>query len=613
MLERRRQAPAVTGRTRRRDGVVRWTWALFDALVWAAAIFVACWLRYDFDSADVPVMGALWFALAAMGGQIVIGGLIGPYVVGHERGSFEEIVDIAKTVAIVGLGLLIWALLINPVVVARSVPVSAAALALLSMFALRYTVRAVNTHRYATRKGECRVVLFGAGEAGRRLVRSMLREGDDQFIPVAMLDDDKRKGRLRVEGIRVRGTRENLAAVAAKYKATDLVIALPNADAALIRDVTERAEALGLNTLVLPPLRQLMDGRPTTDDLRDVNLEDLLGRHPIQLDQTAIAEQISGRIVLVTGAGGSIGSELCRQIVKFGPAKLLLLDRDESALHATQLTLAGHGLLDGDDTLLVDIRDPEALRSVFQLHQPEVVFHTAALKHLPLLQRYPLEAWKTNVLGSLNVLQAAEDAGVGTFVNISTDKAANPTCVLGYSKRVAERLTADFARRSMGRFVSVRFGNVLGSRGSVVPAFTAQIAQGGPVTVTHPEVKRFFMLIPEACQLVLQSAAIGSDGEVMVLDMGEQLKIVEVANTLVRLSGRTDIEISFTGLRAGEKLAEELFYPGETREQTAHPLVSSVLVPLIDTDMVRGMVHSSHADAADWMRERAMRSMEPVG
>jgi len=202
---------------------------------------------------------------------------------------------------------------------------------------------------------------------------------------------------------------------------------------------------------------------------------------------------------------------------------------------------------------------------------------------------------------------------VGTFVNISTDKAANPTCVLGYSKRVAERLTADFARRSMGRFVSVRFGNVLGSRGSVVPAFTAQIAQGGPVTVTHPEVKRFFMLIPEACQLVLQSAAIGSDGEVMVLDMGEQLKIVEVANTLVRLSGRTDIEISFTGLRPGEKLAEELFYPGETREQTAHPLVSSVLVPMIDTDMVRGMVHSSHADAADWMRERAMRSMEPVG
>jgi len=388
----------VTGPTKRYDGVIRWTWSLFDALFWGVAMFLACWLRYGFDAAAVPVFEALWFALAAMGGQVVIGGLIGPYVVGHERGSFEEIVDVAKTVAIVGLGLFIWALLMNPVLVARSIPVSAGALALLSMFALRYMVRAINTHRFATRKGERRVVLFAAGEAGRRLVRNMLREGDEQFIPVAMLDDDKHKGRLRVEGVRVRGTRENLAAVAAKYGATDLVIALPNADAALIRDITERAEALGLKTLVLPPLRQIMDGRPTANDLRDVNLEDLLGRHPIQLHQAAIAEQISGRIVLVTGAGGSIGSELCRQIAKFGPAKLLLLDRDESALHATQLTLAGHGLLDGDDPLLVDIRDPEALRSVFQLHRPEVVFHTAALKHLPLRQRYPLEAWKTTSL-----------------------------------------------------------------------------------------------------------------------------------------------------------------------------------------------------------------------
>ncbi len=597
----------------RRDRMVRWTWALFDALIWCGAVFLASLLRFDFDISDVAIRGTLWFALVAMAAQLIGGGLVGPYAVGHQRGSFEEIVDVAKTVAVVGTGLTIWALLLTPAMVPRSVPISAAALALLSMFALRYAVRAVSTHRYATRMSERRVIVFGAGEAGRRLTRNMIYDGVASFTPVAVLDDDRSKARLRIDGIRVRGSRRDLAKVASEYDATDLVIALPNADAALIRDITERAEALGLRTMVLPPLLQIMAGRPTTSDLRDVNLGDLLGRRPVELDQAAIAEQISGRSVLVTGAGGSIGSELCRQIARFGPAKLLLLDRDESALHATQLTLAGHGLLDGDDTLLVDIRDREALGHIFQHHRPEVVFHAAALKHLPLLERYPLEAWKTNVVGTLNVLRAAEEAGVGTFVNISTDKAANPSCVLGYSKRVAERLTADFARRSMGRFVSVRFGNVLGSRGSVVPAFTAQIAQGGPVTVTHPEVKRFFMLIPEACQLVLQSAAIGSDGEVMVLDMGEQLKIVEVANTLIRLSGRTDIEISFTGLRAGEKLAEELFYPGENREQTAHPLVSSVSVPVIDNDMVRGMVHSSHADAAGWMRERAMGSMEPVG
>ncbi len=594
----------------RRDRVVRWTWALFDALIWCGAVFLASLLRFDFGISDVAIRGTLWFALVAMAAQLIGGGLVGPYAVGHQRGSFEEIVDVAKTVAVVGTGLTIWALLLTPAMVPRSVPISAAALALLTMFALRYAVRAVNTHRYASRKSDRRVIVFGAGEAGRRLTRDMLHDGDASFTPVAVLDDDRSKARLRIDGIRVRGTRRDLAKVASEYDATDLVIALPNADAALIRDITERAEALGLRTMVLPPLLQIMDGRPTTSDLRDVNLGDLLGRRPVELDQAAIAEQISGRSVLVTGAGGSIGSELCRQIARFGPAKLLLLDRDESALHATQLILAGHGLLDGDDTLLVDIRDREALGHIFQQHRPEVVFHAAALKHLPLLERYPLEAWKTNVVGTLNVLGAAEEAGVGTFVNISTDKAANPTCVLGYSKRVAERLTADFARRSMGRFVSVRFGNVLGSRGSVVPAFTAQIAQGGPVTVTHPEVKRFFMLIPEACQLVLQSAAMGNDGEVMVLDMGEQVKIVEVANTLIRLSGRTEVEITYTGLRPGEKLAEELFYPGETRGPTAHPLVSSVSIPLIDAAWVDGISHNSHDESAAWMQKHAKCTTE---
>jgi FlaA1/EpsC-like NDP-sugar epimerase len=331
----------------RRDLIVRVTWALFDALIWGAAMFAAGWMRFDFVATQVPVRGVLLFALAAMLGQLVVGGFVGPYAVGHQRGSFEEIIGVARTVAVVGTGLFVWALLTNPALVPRSVPVSAGALALLMMFALRYVVRAVNTHRSATRKGDRRVILFGAGDAGRGLVRSMMHAGDQSFIPVAMLDDDKRMARLRFDGVKVQGTRDDLAKVASKYDATDLVIALPNADATLIRDITDRADALQLHTMVLPPLRQIMDGRPTANDLRDVDLGDLLGRRPIELDQIAIAEQVSGRTVLVTGAGGSIGSELCRQISKFGPGKLLLLDRDESALHATQLTLAGHGLLDG--------------------------------------------------------------------------------------------------------------------------------------------------------------------------------------------------------------------------------------------------------------------------
>lgn len=591
-------------RGRRHDRLVRWTWAALDASVWAIALLLACWLRFDFEVTPVLVRGTGWFVLAAMAGQVVLGGFFGPYAVGHVRGSFEEITDVAKTVVIVAAGLFTWALLVDPVLVPRSVPISAAALALLAMFALRFAVRASRTRRYAARASERRVLIFGAGHAGLRLTRSMLRDDDGVFRPVAMLDDDRSKGRLRVDGVRVRGTRADLAVVADRYDATDLAIALPNADAALIRDITEQAEAVGLHVMVLPPLRSIMAGRPTAKDLRDVDLGDLLGRRPIQLDQEAIASQITGRRVLVTGAGGSIGSELARQIAAFGPAKLLLLDRDESALHATQLTLTGQGLLNDDSVLLVDIRDAQALRQVFREHRPEVVFHAAALKHLPLLERYPLEAWKTNVLGTLNVLQASTEAGVATFVNVSTDKAARPTCVLGYSKRLAERLTADYAARCSGRYVSVRFGNVLGSRGSVVPAFTAQIRRGGPVTVTHPEVRRFFMLIPEACQLVLQAGAIGSDGDVMVLDMGEQVKIVDVADTLIRLSGRDDVEIVYTGLREGEKLTEDLFSPWERREETDHPLVLRVGVPAIRADAVGQTSHSSHEAAAQWMASR---------
>jgi len=324
--------------------------------------------------------------------------------------------------------------------------------------------------------------------------------------------------------------------------------------------------------------------------------------------------------VLVTGAGGSIGSELCRQIARFHPAELVLLDRDESALHAVSLDLVGNGLLDQGNLALADIRDLGALRAIFAEHRPEVVFHAAALKHLPLLEAFPQEAWKSNVLGTLNVLTAAAEVGVETFVNISTDKAAEPTSVLGTSKRIAERLAAGFAERYPGRYLSVRFGNVLGSRGSVIPAFQAQILRGGPVSVTHPEVTRYFMLIPEACQLVMEAAAIGKDGEVLVLDMGEQVNILGLAQTLISLSGRKGIEIEFTGLRPGEKLAEALFDAGEDTRTTAHPLLSAVDVPALDGAPVLA-ARVNAATAAAWMRAVAVDESrlpivpvpEPVG
>jgi len=411
-------------RSARTEQVLRWSWALIDAAVWMLAVCGASWLRDDFSRQGVTSPAVLWQAAMTALAYVLVGAFVGPYAVGHERGSFEETLDIARTAAVAITGVFVWVLLTHAERpnLSPSVPVMAGVLAVTGMFAVRFVIRAWRTNKVAARAAQKRVILLGAGEAGRRLVRHMLRDPNSGFSPVALLDDDRAKGRLRVEGVRVRGTRASMAAVAVEYDAS----------------------------------------------------------------------------TLVTGAGGSIGSELCRQIVRFGPPKLYLLDRDESGIHATQLSLTGQGLLEGDEVVLTDIRDAAAVREVFAQTRPDIVFHAAALKHLPLLEQYPLEAWKTNVLGTLNVLRAAAAAGVGTFVNISTDKAASPICALGYSKRLAERITADFARTQPGRYVSVRFGNVLRSRGSVLHAFTTEIERGGPVTVTHPEVERFFMLIPEA-------------------------------------------------------------------------------------------------------------------
>jgi len=599
------------GRSALREALIRSSWALLDGTWWALAVGLAVWLRYQYNvdlslTADTGIVAA-GAALA----HITAGCLFGPYLVGHIRGSFEEVVAVGRAAFITTLLMMCVALLAEPILVPRSVPVLGGAIAVIGMLATRFVVRTWRSHRAAHRETESRVIVFGAGIAGRRLVHNMLYDGDSQFRPVALIDDDRSKRKLRVDGISVRGTRGAIARTADRFSATHLVVAIPTADAALMREVREIAQVAKLHLKVLPTIDHILSGDPHVQDLRDIDLEDLLGRRAVELDQEAIAEQVTAKIVLVTGAGGSIGSELCRQIARYQPARLLLLERDESALHSTQLSLTGRGLLEGDDLLLADIRDLSTLRSLFTRTRPDIVFHAAALKHLSLLEKHPTEAWQTNVLGTLNVLTAAAESGVGTFVNISTDKAANPTSVLGYSKRIAERLTADFARTQPGRYVSVRFGNVLGSRGSVIPAFTEQIRQGGPVTVTHPDVERYFMLIPEACQLVLQACAMGRDGQVMVLDMGTPVKIAEVAQTLIQISGK-QVDIVYTGLRPGEKLTEVLFTEGEDRHLTDHDLVHAVAVPpMAGTALTEGRLNVTPDIVISAMAATA-RSAAPV-
>jgi FlaA1/EpsC-like NDP-sugar epimerase len=346
----------------------------------------------------------------------------------------------------------------------------------------------------------------------------------------------------------------------------------------------------------------------TVEDVRPLSIDDLLGRPTVAMDIEMYEQLISGRRVLVTGAGGSIGSEISRQVFALGPKSLTLVDRDESALHALQLELEGRALLDSRHIVVADIRDRERMHNIFAEHRPDIVFHAAALKHLPLLEMFPTEAAKSNVFGTMNVLDAAGAVGVAHFVNISTDKAANPTSALGSSKRLAEGLTAWASDAYAGKFLSVRFGNVLGSRGTVLDAFAVQIAAGGPLTVTDPEVTRYFMTVSEAVQLVLYSAAIGESGEAMVLDMGEPVRIADLARQLASQAPEP-VEITFTGLRPGEKLHEDLFNDGEGQIRSSHPLIFRVPVPPLDGQIVQVLSGASDADAAAAMFAIAAQHM----
>jgi FlaA1/EpsC-like NDP-sugar epimerase len=566
--------------------------AAFDIAAWYAAYASVAILRAEFDASRVAWGTTLLLASVAALLQILVGTAVRLYRGRFAYGSFEEVLGVTQTVAVTTL-VVECLVLVVPGLVSPSRPIVAGVFAVTFMLGLRYSIRLVNEFVRHPSDTALPVVVFGAGEAGRQLIRSIQHDASSRFRVVAILDDDKSLQRLEIAGIRVAGKRDALARVVEETGAARLIIALPNADAALMRELDGQATALGLRTMVLPALAELPDGVVSVFSLRDISEEDLLGRRAIHTDLTEIGQLLYGKRVLITGAGGSIGSELARQVHKFEPAALGLLDRDENGLHSTQLSIYHRALLDDENTILASIRDPQRIREVFEAFRPDIVFHAAALKHLPLLEKFPGEAAKTNVFGTLHVLEAAQAAGVGVFVNISTDKAADPISVLGFSKRITERLTAAVGHESEGTYVSVRFGNVLGSHGSVLHSFAAQIADGGPVTVTHPDVTRYFMTIPEAVQLVLQAAAVGEDGEVLVLDMGEPVRIADVAEYLIAQAGQ-DIGILFTGLRAGEKLEEDLLGSGECDVRPRHELISQVAVSPLWPSMLDRLDHCSH-------------------
>lgn len=424
-----------------------------------------------------------------------------------------------------------------------------------------------------------RVIVVVDGEAGMQLMRGMLLDREGDYLPVAIIDGDPMHSRRSVMGVPVAGTPNELHSVARRFKADAVVVGAPHLPAGTLGVIVEEARSAGCEILIVPRLGPSDDPTKSAEAIRPLTELDLLQRREVSADWATITSYLRGKRILVTGAGGSIGSELCRQIAKAAPAMLVKLDRDESALHSMQLSIEGHGLLNDPTLIVADIRDSSRLLEVFRQHRPEIVFHAAALKHLSLLEMHPSEAVKTNVDGTQKVIAACADVGVQCFVNISTDKAADPTSVLGYSKRIGERITATYAQTlPLAKYLSVRFGNVIGSRGSVIHAFRAQAANGGPLTVTHPDVTRFFMTVEEAVLLVIQAGGIGRTGEALILDMGEPVRIDDVAHRVAR-SVEPPVDITYTGLRPGEKMHEALFGDGEEDERPEHPLVSHVRVP----------------------------------
>lgn len=420
-------------------------------------------------------------------------------------------------------------------------------------------------------------LIVGAGAAGTLLVRQMLMHPAMRMDPIAFVDDDPEKLRKDIYGVRILGAIKDIERIVDTMGITKVVIAMPSLPIKKLNEVYDVARKTGAECVILPNIDDVMSGNLHVQQLRNVEIEDLLGRDPVQLDQTMIEKQLRGKKILVTGAGGSIGSEICRQVAKFKPKEIVILGHGENSIYQLNMELVGKYSQHFTITpVIADVQDRKRIFEVMDKYKPDVVYHAAAHKHVPLMELNPREAVKNNILGTRNVAEAASHARVKAFVMVSTDKAVNPPNIMGATKRLCEMIVQDMATRSeYTKFVAVRFGNVLGSRGSVIPLFKKQIAEGGPITVTHPDIVRYFMTIPEAAQLVIQAGALARGGEIFVLDMGQPVKIVDLAKNLIRLSGydEGDIEIKFTGLRPGEKMYEELLNEGEVNPKQVFPKI----------------------------------------
>ncbi|EJR58329.1 hypothetical protein IIO_04351 [Bacillus cereus VD115] len=581
---------------------------LLDSFIVLTAVYLSYWFIHPNVLNKIP-MTVIVSSITLLCSHHVFAGIYKLYNKAWEYASVGELKQIFKAITLSILVTAIVQQIINHDIYVRILAI-AWMLHLLLIGGSRFVWRMFRDTYITKDTNKKRTLIVGAGSAGTMVVRQLQHNKEADLYPIAFVDDDKNKQKLEIYNVPVVGMTNNIKEIVEDNDIEHIIIAIPSLSRNQINEIFEKCRKTKAKTQIVPMLEDLLDGKVAVNEFRDVQVEDLLGREPIQLDDAGIGEKITGKTILVTGAGGSIGSEICRQVMKYRPAKIVLLGHGENSIYNIEMEMRVTYKDSVEITTeIADVQDRNKIFEVMEKHCPYIVYHAAAHKHVPLMERNPEEAVKNNIFGTKNVAEAADTFKVNTFVMVSTDKAVNPTNVMGATKRFAEMLVQHMASVSTGtRFVAVRFGNVLGSRGSVIPLFKKQIQKGGPVTVTHPDMIRYFMTIPEASRLVIQAGTLARGGELFVLDMGDPVKIVDLAKNLITLSGYSieEIGIEFTGLRPGEKMYEELLNEGEIHPEQIFPKIHIGKAILINQEILRQFMNDFQRMNKEEIRERLL-------
>ncbi|WHY29075.1 polysaccharide biosynthesis protein [Bacillus wiedmannii] len=581
---------------------------LLDSFIVLTAVYLSYWFIHPNVLSKIPATVVI-SSITLLCSHHIFASIYKLYNKAWEYASIGELKQIFKAITLSILVTAIIQQIINHDIYAR-ILVIAWMLHLLLIGGSRFVWRMFRDTYITKATDKKRTLIIGAGSAGTMVVRQLQHNREADLYPIAFVDDDRNKQKLEIYNVPVIGTTNHIKEVVEDNNIEHIIIAIPSLNRSQINEIFEKCRKTKAKTQIVPMLEDLLDGKVSVNEFRDVQVEDLLGREPIKLDDAGIGERITGKTILVTGAGGSIGSEICRQVMKYKPGKIVLLGHGENSIYNIEMEMR----VTYKDTVkimteIADVQDRNKIFEIIDKHRPYIVYHAAAHKHVPLMERNPEEAVKNNIFGTKNVAEAADTFKVNTFVMVSTDKAVNPTNVMGATKRFAEMLVQHMASVSTGtRFVAVRFGNVLGSRGSVIPLFKKQIQKGGPVTVTHPDMIRYFMTIPEASRLVIQAGTLARGGELFVLDMGAPVKIVDLAKNLITLSGYSieEIGIEFTGLRPGEKMYEELLNEGEIHPEQIFPKIHIGKAVLIDQAILRQFMNDFEGISKEEIRERLL-------